>query len=248
MPEVWENPFANALLKIDRANKHISDIEQRLRTSANRYGPSLHIDGKTGEQFLCCYFTDETLISDLAPMAGNAIHDLRSALDIAWIGAIPAENVSSHTKFPVDPEGSREKLDSTLTKKAKVPFPVPVLSLALDGVKPYHGGDADILALHILDIDDKHRSLIPMVALVNINGVELENEDGTIDRLDIRVTRPNFYRKTVAFGAKLKNHGEVAIQVTFREGTPTQGQEIVQVLRRFSVKVEEIVLRLRSMA
>jgi hypothetical protein len=34
IPEGWADPFANALLKIERANKHISDIEKRLRISS----------------------------------------------------------------------------------------------------------------------------------------------------------------------------------------------------------------------
>jgi hypothetical protein len=29
MREIWETPFGNAVLKIERAKKHISDIEQR---------------------------------------------------------------------------------------------------------------------------------------------------------------------------------------------------------------------------
>lgn len=52
MKEAWENPFANALLKIERANKHITDIQNRLRTSSNRYGASLHMNAKTGNSSL----------------------------------------------------------------------------------------------------------------------------------------------------------------------------------------------------
>jgi hypothetical protein len=38
MPEIWENPFANAHLKVERANKHIAAIEERLRASSDNYG------------------------------------------------------------------------------------------------------------------------------------------------------------------------------------------------------------------
>ena len=84
MPEIWENPFANAHLKIERADKHIADIEQRLRISSDRYGPSLHIDMKTGEQFLAYYLRDRELRRDIALIVGDAIHNLRCALDIVW--------------------------------------------------------------------------------------------------------------------------------------------------------------------
>ena len=61
MPAIWENPFANAILKIERANKHIADIEQRLHASSDTYGPSLHINMNTGKKFLYYYLTDRKL-------------------------------------------------------------------------------------------------------------------------------------------------------------------------------------------
>ena len=73
------------MLKIERANKHIADFEQRLRTSSDRYGPSLHMDANTGEKFLYYGLDDRYLRSDLALITGDAIHNLRSALDIAWV-------------------------------------------------------------------------------------------------------------------------------------------------------------------
>ena len=65
--------------------------------------------------------------------------------------------------------------------------------------------------MHGLDIDDKHHLLIPMLAVTGIDAVELENEDGSIDRLDITaLTRPNSYRKIVGLESKLKIHGEAS--------------------------------------
>src|SRR5258706_11757621 len=46
--EIWETPFGNAHLKIERATKQIADIDKRLRASLDTHGPSLHLDGKTG--------------------------------------------------------------------------------------------------------------------------------------------------------------------------------------------------------
>ena len=53
--------------------------------------------------------------------------------------------------------------------------------------------------------------LIPMLAVTRIDAVELENEDGSIDRLDITaLTRPNSCRKIVGLESKLKIHGEAS--------------------------------------
>ena len=114
-------------------------------------------------------------------------------------------------------------------------------------MKGYEGGDPDILALHDLDIDDKHRVLIPTVTATGVKGVELEYEDGTTETLGIWLTRPNFYRKVVPFGCKLKNHGEVTFNVTFGTGTPIEHLPIVPMLERFSGKIWELIMWLQRM-
>ncbi len=251
MPEIWENPFANAHLKIDRANQHIVEIEKRLSASTDAYGPSLHIDGKTGEHFLYYKPSDRTLRSDLALIVGDAIHNLRSALDIAWVGTVHAlgtREPSKQRKFPIDPEGTGEKLKSTITKSAKIPELSEVVQFMLDEVKCYKGGDADLLALHNLDIDDKHHLLIPMLTVSGIDGVELEHEDGTINRFTIMLVRPNSYRERVPLNSKIKNHGQARFEITFREGTPLENLEVIPTLKRLAGKVDYIVRFLQRKA
>lgn len=247
---MWENPFANALLKVERANKHIADIEERLRASAYSHGVSLHMNGQTGEHFLYYRPHDRTLRSDVALMVGDAVHNLHCALDIAWCGAVQAlspQFVTGKLKFPVDPEGSREKLVSSLTKGRKVPLAVPLVSLVADQVKTYKGGDADILALHQLDISDKHRLLIPMLTLMGVNGVELEHEDGTVDRIAFVLAGNIPWRRPIAPGDKIKENGNPTFRITFSEGD-FRDVEVLPTLGRFRAKVQKIVRILQRMA
>jgi hypothetical protein len=251
MPELWENPFANAHLKVERANKHIADIEERLRTSSNRYGPGLHIDGQSGEQHLHYRLTDRELRRDIALIVGDAIHNLRCALDMAWNGtvrSVAANPPSDYCKLPVYPKDGREALKSALTKSTKIPEPSPVLSFMLDVVQCYRGGDSDILAIHALDIDDKHRVLIHMLTVTGLSGVEVQHEDGTVTRYEIMLVPPNSYDAVIPLNSKLKNHGEVRFEITFGEGASTQGLEVLPTLRRFSTKTERIVRRLQVLA
>jgi hypothetical protein len=118
----------------------------------------------------------------------------------------------------------------------------------LDGVKCYKGGDPDILALHNLDIDDKHHLLIPMLTVSGVDGVELEHEDGTVNRLTIMLIRPNFYRERVPLNSKIKNHGEVRFEITFREGAPLENLEVIPSLKRLSWKTKKIVRLLQREA
>ena len=241
--EIWDSPFGHAKLKIERANKHIADIDEGLRASSDRYSPSLKIDAKTGEQFLYYSLTDRTLRSDITLIAGDAIHNLKCALDIAYCETIrvisPHGFNVSRTKFIVG--NDRKHLEISLTKTAKINTTSPLFEFLVERVKSYQGGDGDICAIHDLDTDDKHHFLIPLFTVTSIDGVELENGDGTVEHFTIGLTRPNYYRQRVPLDSKLKNHGEVTFKITFREGTPLYGLEVVPTLLRFSRKTLRIV-------
>jgi hypothetical protein len=249
MREVWETPYGNAMLKIERANKHIEDFGERLLASSDRYGPSLHMDGNTGEKFLYYGSDDRFLRSDLALITGDAIHNLRSALDIAWgeIVRKTGTSTTSFTKFPIDSKQPKQWLESVLTNNAGIKPTSAIFDFIVNHVKSYKGGDSDILALNDLDIDDKHHLLIPMIAVTGVKGLELENEDGSIDRFDILLTRARPYRKVVGLETKLKNHGHVGFHITFGKGTPAENLEIIPTLERFSGKVWELIRWLQQM-
>ena len=243
MPEIWEHPFGNALLKIERANKHIADIERRVLSSPDTYGPRLNMDGKTGEQFLSYSLTDRNLRRDIALIVGDAVHNLHCALDISYRETMrivsPPGFDPSRTKFPV---GNNQKhLESSLTETAKVAVGSPLFVFLVERVKSYVGGDADICALHRLDIDDKHHLLIPMLTVMGVNGVQLEDENGAVSNVAIALTRPNYYRMTVPLGTKLKNHGHATFRITFSEGDMLKDAEVIPTLQRFSAKSLKIV-------
>jgi hypothetical protein len=212
------------------------------------------MDGKTGEKFLHYGLEDRYLRSDLALITGDAIHNLRSALDIAWVDTVNAigRGATGWTHFPIGPDKPKNWLEGCL-KGVGIDDTSRVFDFIVNDVKCYEGGDSDILALHVLDIDDKHELLIPLLAATGVTGVELENEDGPIDRFDIVLTRFNApgisstYRHPVGLETKLKNHGEIRFQITFGKGIPTEKLEIIPTLNRFSDKVWEIVRRLQIM-
>ena len=249
MTEIWEHPFGYASLKIERAKEHIANIEKRLLASPDRYGPSLHINGNTGEQFLYYRLTDRTLSREIALTVGDAVHNLHSALDIAWLESVRISGATgfhpSKTKFPVTKY--RHELESNLLRTVKLSPTSPLFDLVLNRIKTYEGGDEDIVSLHQLDIDDKHHILIPTLIVTSIDGVELQHEDGSIETLNITLTRLNSYRKVVPLGTKIKNHGEARFQITFRKGDFLEGQEVIPTLLRLSVKVSQIVRILQRM-
>jgi hypothetical protein len=250
MRHVWETPYGNAILKIERANKHIAEFQERLFASSDRYGPSLHMDGNTGEQFLYYGLSDRFLRGELALIAGDAIHNLRSALDIAWVETVNTvgSGANSSTYFPIRLDQPKQWLESVLAKNAGINPASRIFDFLVNHVKGYKGGDSDILALHDLDINDKHYLLTPMVTITGVKGVELENPDGTVDIFDIVLpTDGSAYRRVVPLESKLKNHGEVRFYVTFGKGTAAENLEIIPTLETLAQKVGEIIRWLQRM-
>ena len=78
MREIRETPFGNAFLKIERAKKHISDVEQRLLAANDAYEFSMGMHAETTKQFLYYGLSKESkyVRADLALMVGDAIHNL----------------------------------------------------------------------------------------------------------------------------------------------------------------------------
>jgi hypothetical protein len=249
MREIWENPYANALLKIERADKHISDIEQRLSSSQDSYHLSLHFNASTGKQFVLYSLAEKYIRASLALTIGDAIHNLKCALDIAWSDTIQSLSPAGYNpriKFPV--YETRERLESVLQKTTKILPDSSLYKFMVKSVKSYQGGDSDIWAIHQLDIDDKHHLLIPVLNVLSIEGVELEQENGQVDCLTLALTGPIPGWIEVPLGSKLKNYGHATFEVKFRDGIPAEGLEVVPTLRRFSAKTLEIVRILRRMS
>lgn len=249
MPEIWEHPFGYASLKVERAKKHITEINERLDSSPDRYGPNLHIDRETGEQFLYYRLTDRALSRDLALMVGDAVHNLHCALDIAWCWTYKAfvSNADPRfCKFPIYPLKTEDGFKATIG--GKIPTTSPLFDLVVNGVKPYKGGNSDILSLHQLDIDDKHHLLIPMVTVTSLDGVELQHEGSGIEHWSMVLAgRLASYRKVVPLETKIKHHGEARFSIKFREGDFLQGEEVIPTLLRLSTKVNRILRIMQRM-
>jgi hypothetical protein len=174
-------PLENIRAKIQRAEKHIRDLERArrrfLRTSPYKVVPYFHIEhGFTVFVLEVC----PEIPPCIALIAGDAAHNLRSALD-----HIAHELFFRHPKT------------GTTTKSERVQFPIfdtpeayegaklgteprglfrlgESIKDTLDRVKPYRGGDDRLWILHKLDIFDKHHALPTSSMVVSDFGFEVD--------------------------------------------------------------------------
>lgn len=146
-------------LKLQRAKHHLDDLVEAIKRfyETDPYDGVIQDNPETQRREFTVTRADP-LPDELAVICGDAVHNLRSALDhLVWQliianGGKPNQNAA----FPI--WGSESKFKSSRPGYAK-----GVSKQALDllyGLKPYKGGSDALWRIHQLDIVDKHRLLL----------------------------------------------------------------------------------------
>lgn len=238
--------FISAHLKVERANKHIADIEKIIFSLPDAHTVSVERNPQSGKPSIKFAVGDIRKVGkQLALIAGDAIHNLRTALDYAWIAAVerhlpfPPDDFS---KFPVFK--TREAVENAL-KGRKIDALCPSLyKLIVSDIKPYLGGDESVYYLHDLDISDKHLLLIPTIALNVIRNVAFKNkETGQVVRGGAWSTpEPGIHFVDFPEGHwDIEDNGELAVAVIFTDIKYMQGMGILPSLQFFSKLTLQII-------
>jgi hypothetical protein len=219
--------FSDSRAKIERADEHISELEKRLADLPNSYISRVEINPDFSYQTLVHDIVDrDKFLTQIALMIGDAVHNLKCALDYAWIKTIEIAAPSAlgnFAKFPVYP--TREGLEAAL-RGTKIHVSCPRLfDLMLDEIRPYQRGNFAVWEVYVLDKRDKHRLLIPLQPYGNISGIELQDESGVIHRGSTWGTdQPLPYYVTFATNLSVKDKGKlffsIAIDETLFAGAP----------------------------
>ena len=241
--------LSGARLKLQRANKHISDSETAVISLKHAYVSSIETHAPTGGhsiKYECPRFSD--LVNEIALITGDAIHNLRASLDHAWVSIIRHLKlpVTKWTKFPF--AESAEALDKTLGER-KIVSASPALFKKISAeVQPYRGGNALLWALHDADIADKHKLLIPLVDYMSVVDLSVEDEHGPVtgNTLPRRGSNGIFY---VDFAPNIKIHskGQIVLSVLFDEGTALEDMGIPDELHALSRVVEQTMTGLECL-
>jgi hypothetical protein len=154
------------LSKVERAEKHIRDVQaERDAFLAEDPYPFFHEDDlQSGERVY--YLRSARDVPDSLPLiVGDAVHNLRSALDHLAHHLVCVGNSSpgpfTHVYFPI----AKDATEYITTRDRKIEGMGNNAIKAIDTIEPYGGGSGEIFwHLHCLDIIDKHRLLITVGA------------------------------------------------------------------------------------
>jgi hypothetical protein len=157
--------FRGSRLKVKRAYKHIEELETWLRdlVQSNINAVMSHKDQNPGSESHTVLVQRPIGFSeDVAPIVGDAVHNLRATLDLIASAIVIAgrEDDPALAYFPL--YDTRQALVNS-PEYGLIERVAPDLALEIaDVIKPYKtGGDSRFWALNRLDRMDKHRVLIP---------------------------------------------------------------------------------------
>lgn len=256
--------LAGCQLKLDRAYEHVQflnrAVEQFLRLNPQEATPKIHAENS--EVVVWMKVRDTPPLWWSAVM-GDAIHNLRSALDhLVHQLAIANGKSPSGLSYPVltedpgSPEASptARKTWKILTKRLH-----PDDLAGIERSQPYKGsdlGDAHVfLLLNRLSNWDKHRELHLTTSVLMGSEFSIEgNDDCTLGRTEFGHTGP-FEHGTVVARAncvfvgpnpEVQVNGHLSFGVAFSDGGPpgAAGRDIRRVLVRLANAVHDMVLEL----
>lgn len=257
--------LSGALAKIKRANKHISDLGAEktrfLNTRPYSATPEYYPDHNQTVYFLDHFSPTPPCIPLIA---GDAAHNLRSALDLlAWALYRRANKKGSgtHIYFPITETPEKYKSQSG----GKVKGISITDTQAIDAIKPYGGGNDDLWGLHQLDIADKHKLLpTPVIGIgrfgFHVTAEMIEREfkgfikfsPGSFEDKTVWFDAPPNSRDTLAFkpgdpvaavagDRELHKDVELTFDIAFGEPEVFKGRPIFETLVQLSNLVEGIV-------
>ena len=127
-----------------------------------------------------------TFPSEIPLVLGDAVHNLRTALDLLACDLVRLNGQSAkgvHFPFAESEDGLDEQI-----KKKKFDRASPEAVRLLKKIRPYRGGNVLLRALHELDVMDKHRLIIPAYHNNYVNNLEIEGRSGRISVTGARIS------------------------------------------------------------
>jgi len=158
--------LAGPLAKVERAKHHIDDLNGRVEayTSQRPLRVYRSTDGKINK---VSYVVKNKIPvpAALALVIGDAVHNLRSALDLLAFALVGDKcrtpGQQRQVMFPFG--ASANKLEATINNR-QINLAGKKVVQEIKKLKPYPGGNEMLQAIHDLDIADKHKLILPTTA------------------------------------------------------------------------------------
>src|SRR3954451_24676050 len=131
--------FGSARLKLDRANVHIAEVNRKINAVVSPEAQTVWVEVDPDTRAKQIHYRLDRFgdLGDVAPILGDAIHNLKCVLDHAWYATLKIldpDAIGTKTKFPVFL--TIDKLKTTL---AGVIRRDGLIDFIANEIKPYKG-------------------------------------------------------------------------------------------------------------
>ncbi len=168
--------FESAKLKVERANKHVADLQFSFRSFIEAH-PHEFItcsDPQTGAITVETRFR-ENIPPTFALMIGDAVHNLRTALDHATWELIGRDG-GTQDRWLHFPTSRRKEDYISICKRIKTPRSDTTRFFL--GFRAYPDGPGKrLFGLNELNSSDKHTVLTPIMGVATVRHLEVKNPD-----------------------------------------------------------------------
>jgi hypothetical protein len=213
--------YKDARLKVERAKKHIADFTVSMIALEDACTSTIEYHEQGGQSLIHEIPDHRNALDQFSLIAGDAIHNLRSALDFAWrstISRLLPDKLSDKTKFPV--RETRQGVENALHGIEVDTRCISLFECIMSQVQPYKGGhNYAIWTLHDLDISDKHLVLLGLDPIGHIAGITVRDQNGELNRGSSMAAKGMNGRYIIDFerGLKVEDKGKLSVAVTLQE-------------------------------
>jgi hypothetical protein len=236
--------FPASRLKIKRAKAHVQELNETMQAYWERDAVMVAIEEDTDRAHLRLVLqVREDPPCELPAIIGDAIHNLRAALDLLAVRLV--ELNGGNTEAVYFPFADKFEYFEARIKKTRIDRAAPDVVDMIRRLRPYPGGDDTLRALHDFDITDKHKTIVPTITGGAPPDYQILDASGAV----LSSFRDNFFSLIDGtFIARIPISGNAHAGQQFRarlfvslRGVPFSGQPIKNALGRLVGLVESIV-------
>lgn len=234
---VSPNVLIGPRLKVERANRHIDEIFSvttplckdwyTFRVEADVLPPNAK-----PSSFTLRYRPTQPIPEKIGLIIGDAVHNLRSALDHLATGIRTGMVWKSDGHFPmrkrredlIAPSG--DPIEDLAAIEAALPGSIHLL---LDNIRPKNGSNEALWSFHDLNNSDKHRLILPTITVAEATGLDIPAFGLRNCGVGSDAAKP-FDGITANTPFAIQNDFNLSVDVKFGKGTVFENKPVIPTL------------------
>ena len=238
--------FAEAVLKVQRAQRHIKEFDEAAERFFGRHPRQVTFQPhRKGDRYgFGVYERHAFPARHLALIVGDVIHNLRTALDYLIAECARSNGKTfNDTAFPI----VKRKADLEERLKSGVRKGGPVAVQLVRGSKPYERGNRALYAIHKLDLADKHQLILPVACAVQVtvtaggwNNLPHADFTGVVRSTS---NRGKFIPVAEGYEAAIPTEMNFTGEIVFARGRPLAGEPCIEALNNLALATTEVISR-----